>query len=185
MRHIILSTAVLILPFGALAEEQSRQQEQTAQEQQPQAAQADMQQAGEIEIARAQFASEVREREPVDQGEGLTTAQDPIYFFTEVKNAAGETITHRWIHDGEVVAEVPLNVGSNSWRTWSSKEMLPEWGGEWTVEVLDSQGNVISEESITIESAGAEVQEADYSPEEDQAMQDAADDGETNEDGND
>jgi hypothetical protein len=31
-------------------------------------------------------------------------------------------------------------VRTPAWRTWSSKTLLPEWTGEWMVEVLTSDG---------------------------------------------
>lgn len=121
---------------------------------------------GEIEAARAQFTSDVQEREPVDEVSDFNAGDQTLYFFTEIENAAGETVTHRWLKDGEVMAEVPLQVGSDSWRTWSSKELLPEWEGEWTVEVVDAQGNTIAEESVTVESSGAATQNVSHSPDE-------------------
>jgi len=44
------------------------------------------------------------------------------------------------------MARVSLAVGSNDWRTYSSKRFLPQWAGEWKVVVLDAQ----EEEIITI-----------------------------------
>jgi len=152
-------------------------QGQDAQSQQPQTQDAssqsgqDMQQGQEMsqegeqqaDVARAQFTNEVRDREPVDEVENVAVSEAPVYFFTEVENAEGQTITHRWKREGEVMAEVPLEVGSDKWRTWSSKELTPELEGEWTVEVVDAQGNTITEESVTVE-RGEQMQEAGYSP---------------------
>lgn len=124
------------------ADQQGQQQNQQQREQ-----------GGEPEVARAQFASDVQNREPVDEvSDSFSAGQDPLYFFTEINNGDGETITHVWKHDGEVMAEVPLQVGgSDSWRTWSSKELMPDWDGEWTVEVVDSQGNTLEEQSVHVE----------------------------------
>lgn len=126
--------------------------------------------AGEPELKRAQFTTNVQDKEPVDEVENVEASEDPIYFFTEVENAEGQTITHRWKRDGEVMAEVPLEVGSNDWRTWSSKELMPDWDGEWTVEVVDAEGNTISEESVTVE-RGQQQQNVGYSPEDQEQQQ--------------
>lgn len=130
---------------GMETQEISTQQDAMSQQQHG------MESEGEPEIARAQFASAVQEREPVDEVSEVSTDQSPVYFFTEVENGEGQTITHRWMRDGEVIAEVPLEVGSDKWRTWSSKELSPDLEGELTVEVVDASGNVLEEASITVE----------------------------------
>lgn len=184
MRQIILTSVLLGLPLAAAAQEEpqttqtqygqeqqtqdTRTQQQDAQSQQQAGMQASTGNA-EAEVARAQFTSKVEDREPVDEVSDFEAQQEPLYFFTEVKNGAGQTITHRWTHDGEVMAEVPLEVGSDSWRTWSSKEFVPGWDGEWTVEVVDAQGNTLTEESITVETE--QMQNVGYSPDE-QGQQD-------------
>lgn len=147
-------------------QEVSTQQDATSQQgqssmQQQGSMQAGMESQGEPEIARAQFASDVQEREPVDDVSEVSSEQSPVYFFTEVENGSGETITHRWTRDGEVIAEVPLEVGSDKWRTWSSKELTPDMEGELRVEVVDSGGNVLEEASITVE-GGTQMQNVGF-----------------------
>ena len=39
--------------------------------------------------------------------------------------------------------EVRLRVGSDSWRTWSSKKVMPDWVGEWRVEVIAEDGTML------------------------------------------
>ena len=51
-------------------------------------------------------------------------------------------------------AKVRLSVRSNSWRTWSSKQIAPRWTGPWTVEVQDELGNVLQTVSFIIEEGG-------------------------------
>lgn len=189
MRHIIFISVLLGLPFAAAAQDEAQgtqtqsgqDQQQTQDEAATQAQPASTTEdsfgeqsqtvsaesgEGEAEAERAQFTSNVQDREPVDEVSEYEVSGEPLYFFTEIKNGAGQTITHRWLRDGEVEAEVPLEVGSDSWRTWSSKELSPELEGEWTVEVVDAQGNTITEESITVESSGAQTENVGYSPEE-------------------
>ena len=38
------------------------------------------------------------------------------------------------------MARVSLPVRSAKWRTYSSKKIVPEWTGEWEVQVVDSAG---------------------------------------------
>ena len=50
---------------------------------------------------------------------------------------------------GENRAEVRFEVGGPRWRVWSSKELEPEWIGDWTVEVVREDGEVIAAETFT------------------------------------
>lgn len=92
------------------------------------------------EVARAQFTTGIEDREPVDDLSRLDTSRDQVFFFTELRGLEGRTITHRWMHDGEVQATVDFEVGGPRWRVWSSKDLLPDWTGGWTVVVVDDEG---------------------------------------------
>lgn len=100
-------------------------------------------------VARHQFTSAVEDREPVD---ALTDAMNlnPLYYFTELKDFQGTEVVHRWIFNGNVMAEVSFNVGGPRWRVYSTKRFQPEWDGEWTVEVVDSAGVVVASDVISI-----------------------------------
>ena len=99
-------------------------------------------------VARSTFTTGVAEREPVDKLGQLTNDKEKVYFFTEITGMAGHTITHRWEHSGDVKAEVKFKVGSDRWRIWSSKNLQPQWVGEWIVTVIDEEGKVLAEESM-------------------------------------
>jgi hypothetical protein len=60
----------------------------------------------------------------------------------------GETITHRWEHEGRVVTKVPFRIESNSWRVYSRKQLTPATKGNWLVVVTDSKGEVIRRDSF-------------------------------------
>jgi hypothetical protein len=98
-------------------------------------------------VARAQLTRDVRQREPIDDlgslvalaGEEVQT----VYFFTDLRGLKGETITHRWTHDGEVMAELNFKVGGDRWRVYSSKKLIPTMVGAWEVIVLRSDGTPI------------------------------------------
>ncbi|MDH5424816.1 MAG: DUF2914 domain-containing protein [Gammaproteobacteria bacterium] len=99
-------------------------------------------------IPRSGFTSGVENREPIDNLGQLTNDVEKVYFFTEVKGMAGHTVTHRWEHSGDIKAEVKFKVGSDRWRIWSSKNLQPQWLGEWIVTVVDEEGKTLAEESM-------------------------------------
>ncbi len=107
-------------------------------------------QAAQAPVARAQFASGVDNREPVDLLARETEMRAKLYFFTELHGLAGQRVVHEWHHAGTPIAEVTLDVGTDRWRTWSSKTIWPEMNGDWTVRVLDQGGQVLYEETLRL-----------------------------------
>ena len=101
------------------------------------------------DVARHQFTTSIENREPVD---ALTDVMNvnPIYYFTELTGYQDSAVTHRWVFNGEVMAEVTFNVGGPRWRVYSSKQLLPEWDGEWKVEVVDQAGVVVASDVVAI-----------------------------------
>ena len=57
---------------------------------------------------------------------------------------------HVWYYNGEEMARVnlPANYARN--RIWSSKNILPEWKGQWKVAVM-SGANKLGEMTCTVE----------------------------------
>lgn len=101
------------------------------------------------DVARSHFTRGITDREPVDH---LTTASNinPLFFFTELVDMTGTEVTHRWRFEGQIMADVTFQVEGPRWRVYSSKELLPEWNGLWTVEVLGPQGNTLTRSSISV-----------------------------------
>lgn len=99
--------------------------------------------AAEPRVARAVITNAIEDREPVDDLSEFRNDQPIIYFFTELQNLEGATVTHRWELDGKLMAEVPFRVGSPRWRVWSSKNLDPESTGNWQVTVVSSNGEVL------------------------------------------
>jgi len=94
-------------------------------------------------ISRAQFTSKMDSREPVDNIAKLSSEKKKIYFFTDLRNFEGETVTHRWEYNGTVMAEINFTVSGNRWRVYSSKNLEPYLLGKWSVTVIDSKGNTL------------------------------------------
>ncbi len=99
-------------------------------------------------VTRSQFTTAILDREPTDDLSVIGDEMNKVFFFTEFRNMEGTTATHRWIYGGEVKAEVSFRIRAPRWRVYSSKNLLPEWVGDWTVEVLDESGNVLQSKTI-------------------------------------
>lgn len=106
-------------------------------------------------VARAQFTSAIQDREPVDKVSTLLNDKQRVYFFSEIKDAPNQKITHRWEHDGKVVSETSFDIGGNRWRVYSNKTLDPQQTGEWKVSVVDEAGSTLGVSTFTYEAAKA------------------------------
>lgn len=104
--------------------------------------------AATASVSQAQFTTAVNNREPADNISTLDNSHNQVFFFTALKDAAGQTITHRWVYNGQTMAEVKFEPKANHWRVWSSKMLLPSQTGTWTVEVVDGGGNVLASKTL-------------------------------------
>jgi hypothetical protein len=94
-----------------------------------------------IQIESAAVCQDVVDREPVGSGDVFAKETPRVFCYCRVVGAVGETqVTHNWYYKGSLKASVKLNVRSPNWRTWSSKTIIPEWTGEWMVEILSADG---------------------------------------------
>lgn len=103
-----------------------------------------------VQVVKMVLCRDVKDREP---GEELTTAKvgDVIAGWTQIQSAEDTTVTHRWIHEGVTVSDIPLHTkgygGARPYRTWSKKTIGA--AGNWKWQVLDQQGNVLKELAFT------------------------------------
>lgn len=94
-----------------------------------------------LEVEEASITTRIVNRAPLDSLNTVPAGVDQLYCFTRISGATDDTsITHVWYHNDTELARVSLPVRSSSWRTWSSKRILPQWKGAWRVEVLDADG---------------------------------------------
>lgn len=110
--------------------------EESAAPAQPQAAE-----QAAIQIEDVAVCQDVVDRAPIGCGDVFAKESAKLFCFSRVVGAKGETqITHNWYYKGSLKSSVKLPVRSSSWRTWSTKTMIPEWEGEWMVEILSDDG---------------------------------------------
>lgn len=88
-------------------------------------------------IVRAQFASRIEQREPVDDVQYLPDDATEINFFTEVLYMTGNKLFHQWEKGDEVLTNVSFDVGGPRWRVYSRIRLDRSTRGIWTVMVKD------------------------------------------------
>ena len=91
-------------------------------------------------VTRAQFTTGISDREPIDSLVKVKNSITSLYYFTELHNLQGRTVSHRWEHDGRVISEVSFLVEGPRWRVFSKKTLDPDMLGKWTVFVIDESG---------------------------------------------
>jgi hypothetical protein len=103
----------------------------------------------ELPSVIAQFTTGIENREPVDQVTFVSNDVKTIYLYSDLRGFEGQTVTHRWLHGGETRAEISFEVRGPRWRVWSSKDLLEDWIGDWTVEIVRDDGEVVAAETFT------------------------------------
>jgi ribosome modulation factor len=137
--------------LGLLSEQQRQDLVLTQQEWQAHEAEQVVVSTDSPPLAQADFTleksvltSSVVNKEAVDDlGTRVPKHVRKLYFFSQVHGATGQTIYHRWLFQGREMALIPLPISSNLYRTWSSKRMTSAWQGEWHLEILNAQKQVI------------------------------------------
>ena len=106
----------------------------------------------QLSVEESAIALDVIDRMPVGSDSSFVASVGLVYCWTRVAGAEGEVaIHHVWFHGDQEMADIELRIGGSPWRTWSSKAIVPEWTGDWRVEVRDSAGNVIETIRFTVQ----------------------------------
>jgi hypothetical protein len=101
--------------------------------------------------AEVQVCTGIQERMPTGMADSLPANVGQAYLWCKIIGAKEPTtIKHVWYYGGAEKSSVELPVNSISWRTWSAKKILPNMTGEWTVKIMDAQGNLIKEVSFKV-----------------------------------
>ena len=105
-----------------------------------------------IEINYFVIASSVEKLVPQGVSTTFSSSVSRLYAFCEINGALEEiNLMHLWYYEGKLMAAVKLPVKSNRWRTYSSKNILPEWTGQWRVDATTKDGLVLSTSEFKIE----------------------------------
>lgn len=102
--------------------------------------------------ADAALCTDVQERVPVGEAQSFPADVGKVFLWCRISGAGqGETtISHIWFHDGKEMANIPLPIKGDLWRTWSFKTIPPEWAGNWEVRIVGPDGAVIKSVTFTV-----------------------------------
>jgi hypothetical protein len=100
-------------------------------------------------VARFLLSKGMRGSEPLGRLEDIKI-DDPasgtlgVFAFSDVRGMAGETLVYRWLQGERVVARVRVGVGSDKWRSHSSKVINGRMRGPWRVELTTGDGTLLA-----------------------------------------
>jgi len=83
---------------------------------------------------------------PVDSVQRISSSTlHELYCFTRVvaPDDGEREIVHVWYRNDEMISRFLLPVRGTSWRTYSKKFITKGMAGDWRVDVLDSDGNLL------------------------------------------
>lgn len=99
-----------------------------------------------LKITEMAVTTKIVRGNPIDSVHRISSASvKALYCFTRIIAADDEetTVKHVWYRDNVKVGEYELPVKGKRWRTFSRKTIEKGWSGDWKVEVLDSEGNLL------------------------------------------
>ena len=118
--------------------------------------------AASLTVEEIAVATSVENHAPVGAAESFPASTEKLFCYSKVAGGKeGDTIVHRWSHDGKMISEVTLKVNGSPWRTFSTKALDEDAAGSWTVEVLQNN-NVLK--TTKFEVVKAEAKEAVKEP---------------------
>ena len=105
-----------------------------------------------VSVGEAAIGTDVEDRVLVGQGFQFDSSVGKLYAYTRIVGAPADTqVSHLWYYGDQLMAEVSLPVRGTNWRTWSSKSVMPEWVGNWRVDVLAEDGSVLDSLNFSIQ----------------------------------
>lgn len=103
------------------------------------------------EILLAFAAARPAEGDPITSPILLGSGQEKrLMLYTELRDLAGQTVSHRWQHEGRTVAVIPFQVRGDRWRVHSTKRLSAELKGSWQVIVVDGHGATLASRSFVV-----------------------------------
>lgn len=98
-----------------------------------------------LKVTEMAVTTKIVRGKPIDSVRRISsTSVKALYCFTRLKGSGEETVVkHVWYRNNEQVAQDEMPVKGRNWRTYSRKAIDRASAGEWRVEALDSEGNLL------------------------------------------
>ena len=105
-----------------------------------------------LHVAEGNICTDVVDRTCQNANTRFYASADRLYCFTKIIGAQEDTyVTHFWHFGDKERARIKLSVRSPNWRTFSSKIIQPHEIGDWHVDVVGADGQVLMTIPFTIQ----------------------------------
>lgn len=108
----------------------------------------------EPSVKRFLLVGSVSNREPKGELNEISFNADGIaavWAYSEVIDKRNSRFKYVWLHGGKHIATVSVRVGSNRWRSYSSKLIKQSMSGAWRVELQDGKGRLMASADFFLE----------------------------------
>ncbi len=104
-----------------------------------------------VSVQEMEFCTAIEDRQPAGADTSFAGTVERVYCYTVIASTDTTTISQVWFHNDNEMAKIDLKVQpSKTWRTWSSKRIVPEWTGDWRVDVTAADGAVLLSKKFTV-----------------------------------
>lgn len=90
------------------------------------------------QVSRALFTTEMKNNKPVNEVFILENSVQQLFFYSEIQNMKGKTISHSWEHRGERLHHQEFRIETDRQGLVSSHKLSPARTGEWMVLIRDN-----------------------------------------------
>jgi hypothetical protein len=105
-----------------------------------------------LKVSESAIATGIENLTPLGESDSFPPSVGKLYAFSKITGATEDTsIKHLWYYGDKLMAEVPLDVKSISWRTYSSKKIIRIWTGQWRVDITTEDGTVLETLNFTVQ----------------------------------
>ena len=109
--------------------------------------------SAQMTVTEAAVGTGIVDRQPVGVADTFSSDVTSLSYWTKIEGAVGtQVVKHVWRSNGNVIGEISLTIDKPSFRTWTNKTIYPALiGTDMSVEVVDSEGNVLRKDSFKIQ----------------------------------
>ena len=92
----------------------------------------------------------VKDRNPVGETTSVSANANRVYCWMRVTGGSGKKVRPMWTLNGKSFAGAWMTIGSNSYRTWTTKRIDAANVGEATLEIQDEKGRVLATREFAV-----------------------------------
>lgn len=102
-----------------------------------------------MKVESLKFGTGVVSMEVAGEGVTFSGTGDKVYCWMRVNGGQGKTVKVKWYLNGNVIGETPLDIKSNSMRTYAYRTVTGK-KGNWKVEITDASGVLMHTAGFTV-----------------------------------